>query len=46
MKLHYQHKYPAEQGPIVSNALSAAFMIGILMVVAAYGIATIFRILV
>ena len=45
MKLHYEDKYPVEQGPVVGNALSAAFAIGVLMLVAAFAVSTIVRIL-
>lgn len=45
MKIHYEDKYPAEQGPIVGNALSAAFAIGVLMLVAAFAVSTIVQLL-
>lgn len=43
MKAHYQDKYPMEQGPIVGNALSAAFAIGVLMFIAAFSVTMIIR---
>ncbi len=46
MKADIPYKRAAEQGPIVGNALSAAFMIGLLTAIAGFSIATIIRVLI
>ena len=46
MKADIPYKHTAEQGPIVGNALSAAFMIALLTAIASYSIATIVRALI
>ncbi len=45
MKTHYPNKFPVEEGPIVGNALSAAFAIGVLMALVGVAVATIVRFL-
>ena len=45
MKLHYEDKYPVEHGPVVGNALSAAFAIAVLMLVATFAVSTIVQFL-
>ncbi len=45
MKTQYPDKYPVDEGPIVGNALSAAFAIGVLMALVGVAVSTLFRFL-